>query len=516
MNTFKSITGDDTMFTVNEIVRAMCGELISGCDSAQFSSFSKDTRDIKNGDFYIPLIGEKFDGHDYILDAIEKGALGFCISKKYQAGKALIKEISGINRTLCSGGVLTPAELRDRYPATRVHPPLKKWRSCTRGSRINKEIVIIEVDDTLLALQELARYNRNKKSHIKLIAVTGSVGKTSTKEMIYSVLEKGFRVLKTEGNLNNHIGLPLTLLRLNDEDVCIVEMGMNNLGEIGFLSKLAKPDIAVITNIGVAHIGNLGSQENIYKAKTEILDGLKEKGIVVVNGDDKYLKTLQSSRNFDVIKYGLENDDVEIKATNISIENETTSFYVGDKQYKLNSVGKHNIYNALCGMVIGKKLNLSEELIQEGYRDYKNEKMRMQHIHIKNDILFINDAYNANYDSMRAGIEAVAEMKAKRKIIVLGDMFELGEFSKEHHENIGEICVQNKIDILITCGKEAVHISNAAQRSLRNSVYHYDYKRDAINKLKDIINEGDIVYFKASRGMKFEELVNELIKHFGG
>lgn len=464
------------MFKVNEIVGAVRGELLSATDSLEFSSFSKDSRTIKNGDFYIPLIGENFDGHDYILDAVEKGATGFFISKNYHGREKLIKDIN-----------------------------------C-----LNKGIVMIEVGDTLLALQELAGFNRDKNIHIKLVAVTGSVGKTSTKEMIFSILEKGFKVLKTEGNLNNHIGLPLTLLRLNDEDVCVIEMGMNNSGEISFLSKLAKPDIAVITNVGVAHIGNLGSQENIFKAKTEILEGIKDNGILVVNGDDKYLKTLQSSEKFNVIKYGIQNDTLEIRATNISNENDTTSFDVDNREYKLNRVGKHNVYNALCGMAIAKELGLSEHKIIEGYRDYKNEKMRMQHINLKNNILFINDAYNANYDSMKAGIEAVADMKAKRKIIVLGDMFELGEFSQEHHQNIGELFDKNKADILVTCGKEAAYISKSAQKSLGNSIYHYEIKNDAINKLKEIINEGDIVYFKASRGMKFEEIVNELIKHFGG
>ena len=262
------------MFKVNEMVSAVSGQLLAGIDSLEFRSFSKDTRTIKNGDFYIPLIGENFDGHDYILDAIQKGASGAFISENYLRREVLIKEIN----------------------------------------HMKKGIAIIKVDDTLLALQELARYNRIRKGHIKLIAVTGSVGKTSTKEMIYSVLEKGFKTLKTEGNLNNHIGLPLTLLRLNEEDVCVVEMGMNNPGEISFLSKLAKPDIAVITNIGVAHIGNLGSTENIFKAKCEILDGLKDKGTLVVNGDDKYLQTLQSSSSLNIIKYGIENDAVEIKA----------------------------------------------------------------------------------------------------------------------------------------------------------------------------------------------------------
>lgn len=463
------------MFNVSEMVGAVGGKLITGDKGKEFNSFSKDTRTIRNGDFYLPLIGEQFDGHDYISAAIQKGASGFFLSRKYPRNEEAIQKVMDSN----------------------------------------EGIVIIEVEDTLIALQKLAGYNRNKKSHVKLIAVTGSVGKTSTKEMIHSVLEKGFHVLKTEGNLNNEIGLPLTLLRLEDEEVCVVEMGMSSFGEISLLSKLAKPDIAVITNIGVAHIGILGSQENIFKAKLEILDGLKENGTLIVNGDDQFLKTLESSHHLEVVKYGIENSDVDIKASELSNEKASAVFQVDHKKYILNCIGRHNIYNALCAMAVGRELGLQEEQIVEGYSDYKNENMRMQQIHLRKDILLINDAYNANYDSMKAGIEAVEALQAKRKILVLGDMYELGEYSTDLHRKIGELLTDKKPDLLITCGKASVEISNVVKKGSGNPAYHFEDKKDAISKLKEVINEGDLIYFKASRGMKFEEIANAVIEYIG-
>lgn len=463
------------MFNVSEMAGAVGGKLVTGDESKEFNSFSKDTRTIKNGDFYIPLIGERFDGHDYISAAMQNGASGFFLSSRY----------------------------------------LQKEKTIQEAMTLNGGIVIIEVDDTLLALQKLAGYNRNKKSRVKLIAVTGSVGKTSTKEMIHSVLEKGFHVLKTEGNLNNEIGLPLTLLRLNDEEVCVVEMGMSSFGEISLLSKLAKPDIAVITNIGVAHIGILGSQENIFKAKLEILDGLKENGTLIVNGDDQFLKTLETGDHLKVIKYGIKNTDADIKASDISNEKAFAVFHVDQKKYMLNCIGRHNIYNALCAMAVGRELGLQEERIVEGYSDYKNENMRMQQIQLKNDILLINDAYNANYDSMKAGIEAVDALRAKRKLLVLGDMYELGEYSMELHRKIGELLAGKRPDLLITCGKDAIEISNTMKKNSENPAYHFEDKKDAISKLKEVISEGDLIYFKASRGMRFEEIANEVIEHIG-
>jgi UDP-N-acetylmuramyl pentapeptide synthase len=236
----------------------------------------------------------------------------------------------------------------------------------------------------------------------------------------------------------------------------------------------------------------------------------------VVNGDDKYLKTMQSTDSYRVIRYGIENMDAEIKAEDISADSEAAEFYCGNKKFRLNSIGRHNIYNALCAMAIGRELGLSDEMISSGFLDYRNENMRMQQIRLKGSILFINDAYNANYDSMKAGIEAVAGMKAARRIIVLGDMFELGEFSKELHQSIGELFRENTPDILVTCGKEAAEIANAAKKYAGDCVYHLENKADVIHKLKAIVREGDIVYFKASRGMKFEEIINPLADYFNG
>ena len=278
--------------------------------------------------------------------------------------------------------------------------------------------------------------------NIPVVGITGSVGKTSTKDIIASVMSKKFNVLKTLGNYNNQIGLPLTILRLKDENAMVVEMGMNQIGEISNLTKIAKPTVVVITNVGTAHIGNLGSRENILKAKLEILEGLEENGILVINNDNDMLNKWNNenkNKSFKVITFGMENkSDIMPYEVQLSENGSTYKIDIEGKTYNVNiSVGgNHFVLNSLCAIAIGRIFNIKMEDILDGIANFELTKRRMQVEKNKQGITIINDCYNANYDSMKAGIEYLAKINAKNKIAVLGDMLELGNFAKELHERV--------------------------------------------------------------------------------
>lgn len=377
----------------------------------------------------------------------------------------------------------------------------------------DREIVLVK--DSIKALQDLATYKRSLYK-IPVVAVTGSVGKTSTKDIIASVLSQKYNVLKTEGNFNNHIGLPLTLLKLKDHSAIVVEMGMNHFGEIRTLTNIAKPTIAVITNIGTSHIGNLGSRENILKAKLEILEGLEQNGKVIINNDNDLLHSwAQTVENYTPTTYGIENKS-NFLAKNI-LEQEIGIHYeikIEDKQYNVSVpvAGRHFVYNSLCAIAVGKALNMKPEEIIKGISNFKLTAKRMDFKNLKNNVTVLADYYNASYDSIKSALEVVKNYNTKRKIAVLGDMLELGDFSKELHEKVGEEVVKNKIDILITVGNNAKYISNKANELGLNSIYECQKNSEAIAILKDIIKENDLILLKASNGMKFGEIMQELEK----
>lgn len=461
--------------TIKDIIKICDAKLIYGNEEFECTDFSKDTRTIKDGDVYIGIKGENFDGNTLYKEAFEKGA-SVCI-------------VQNIN---------IEEKEHEKY----------------------KDKNLILVKDTVEALQKIAKYKR-ELYEIPVIAVTGSVGKTSTKDIIASVVGVKYNVLKTQGNLNNHIGLPLTILGLKEHNALVVEMGMNNLGEISTLSKIAKPNIAVITNVGTSHIGNLGSRENILKAKLEILDGMAKGGTVIINNDNDMLQAWNSSNNkkMNIITYGIENK-CNVKAINIDLQESASSF---DVEYDINNSkvsienvivpigGTHFVYNALCAVAIGKKLNISNEEIKKGINNFVLSKNRMEIINLKNDILLINDCYNANYDSMKAGIEYLSKTKANRKIAVLGDMLELGDFSYELHKKVGEEIIKNNIDILVTVGQMAEVIYNTVKEKNTN-VYMCENNCKAIETLKSIIHNKDIIYVKASNGMRFKEIIDGLME----
>jgi len=458
---------------IKDIIKVCNGKLICGNEEDVCIDFSKDTRTIQENDVYVGIKGENFDGNTLYLDAFEKGA------------KACILQ-----------GIEIDKETIEKYK--------------------NKSIII--VDDTIKALQEIAKFKRSLYN-IPVIAITGSVGKTSTKDIIASVVGEQYKVLKTQGNLNNHIGVPLTILSLKEHEALVVEMGMSNAGELTVLSKIAQPDIAVITNVGTAHIGNLGSRENILKAKLEILNGLKENGTLIINNDNDMLNAWKTEYNGNVkiVTYGIENAS-DFKACDIKL-NENSSEFSLESQIDNNEKimvpvgGMHFVYNALSAIAVGEQLNIPIEKIKNGIANFELTKSRMELIKLENEITVVNDCYNANYDSMKASIEYLAKTNSARKIAILGDMLELGDFSNELHAKVGEEVAKNKIDILITVGEMGKVIANSAKQADDGiEVYSFDNNQSAITKINELKKSGDTILIKASNGMKFKEIVEGIIK----
>lgn len=455
--------------TVKDIIEQCSGKIIMGDINKECIDFSTDTRKIKQGDVYIGLKGEKFDGSQFYKQALQSGASA-CILQNIEIDN----------------------ETKENY----------------------KDRTIIIVEDTLKTLQKLAKYKRSKYN-IPVIAITGSVGKTSTKDIIASVVATKYNVLKTEGNFNNHIGLPLTILRLKDHDAMVVEMGMNNLGEISLLTDIAKPTIAVITNVGTAHIGNLGSRENILKAKLEILEGLSQDGTLIINNDNDMLHMWNEKNNtYKVFDFGIENNS-KLMAKDIKINQASSQYKIIDKNEEINIevpiASKVFIYNSLSAICVGKTLNIEINKIIEGIKNFELSKNRME-VTTVNTVTIINDCYNANFDSMKASIESLAKMEGSRKIAILGDMLELGKFSQKLHSDIGKEICDNNIDILITVGEESKNIAqNAIENGMnKNNIYVLNNNTEVINLITKIKQINDTILIKASNGMHFIEIVNEL------
>lgn len=335
-------------------------------------------------------------------------------------------------------------------------------------------------------------------------------GKTSTKDIIANVMSQKFNVLKTEGNLNNHIGLPLTLLKLKDHTAVVVEMGMNHFGEISLLTDIAKPTGCVITNIGTSHIGNLGSRENILKAKLEILEGLNKNGFVLINNDNDLLNDwAQEENKYKIYTYGLENNSNYI-AQNISKLENGSFFEIDGVKIEVPVAGTHFVYNATCAFAIGNILGIEKEKIIKGISEFKLTAKRMDIQIVKDNIKVINDSYNASYDSMKAALEIMGKTIANRKIAVLGNMLELGGFAKELHEKVGEEVVKNDIDVLITVGEYAKEIANKAKELGMKEVVEFENIENASEYIKKYMRSEDLILLKASNSMNFSKILDEI------
>jgi UDP-N-acetylmuramoyl-tripeptide--D-alanyl-D-alanine ligase len=373
----------------------------------------------------------------------------------------------------------------------------------------NKSVII--VPSTIEALGLLAKLKRSE-FFSPVVAVTGSAGKTSTKDMIYSVLKEKYKIHKTIGNQNNHIGLPLTILSLDkDNEILVLEMGMNHLKEISYLTNIAKPDVAVITNVGTAHIGNLGSRENILKAKLEILEGLNPNGTVIINNDNDLLHKwyLENKDNYKIITIGI-NEVSDYMPVIIEKGEWGTTFSCKNTIYKVPVGGDHFIYNALSAIAVANLFNVSTKEIQDGIINFELSSNRMS-VSVTEGITLIDDSYNANFDSMSYAIKYLASLPG-RSIAVLGSMKELGKFSESLHRKIGALVAKEKIDILITVGDEAKFINEEAINNGYNkdTSYHFETNKEAIAFINSIKRSEDNILVKASNSLNFKEIVDNI------
>lgn len=452
--------------TLSQIVNMIPGSQLKGEDLT-INGVSTDSRVDLNGKLFIPLIGEKFDAHQFLPQAIENGASAVLCSREF--------------------------------------------------SNVPTNASVILVDDTLEALQKLSKSYLSEWNG-KIVGITGSNGKTSTKDILTSILSAKYKVHKTQGNFNNHIGLPLTVLAMAEHtEVAVLEMGMSNFGEIEFLSNLAEPDAAIITNIGESHMQELGSRAGIAKAKLEIASGLSKNGLLVINGDEPLLIEGTKDKNliYTIETFGFSESN-DVYPTFIEMNESGSEFEINktkDVRFKLGVLGKHNISNTLAAIAVARKLSLTWDEISSGMQNLEMTKMRMELLKNENGITIINDAYNASVTSMKAALLFASELKGyNRKFVVFGDMLELGDQEIAFHEEIGEEVVNLHFDFLYTFGPLSKFAATSAFEQMDSSkVKSFEDKNKLIEDLLQQVGPNDLVLVKASRGMKLEEVVNALV-----
>lgn len=428
----------------------------------KINAISTDSRKKSEQTLFIPLIGDIFDGHHYLKAAIKNGAVATLWDEQ--------KEI--------------PDFLPHDFP-------------------------IFFVKDTIVALQELAFKYRQKVNPI-VVGITGSNGKTTTKDLVGTILQTSYTTHITKGNFNNHIGLPLTILSMpTNTEVLVLEMGMNHFGEISRLSKIAEPDYAIITNIGESHIEFLGSRFGITKAKLEIEDGLKQNGCLILDGDEELLQEQVQFAN--VLRCGLKREN-DIKIKNVQLKENGTSFSINDVIYHIPLLGVHHAKNASYAITLGKQLGIEEAKIKESIKYIAMTSMRFERIEGINGVSIINDAYNASPTSMKASIEVLKQMDDfHKKILVLGDMFELGDDSEQWHRSIADV-INQEIHAVFTIGDMASVITEEINKRTNDVICeHIHTPESLIKQLQPFLQKDTIVLFKASRGMKLETYIDKLI-----
>ncbi|MEX2414655.1 MAG: UDP-N-acetylmuramoyl-tripeptide--D-alanyl-D-alanine ligase [Paenibacillaceae bacterium] len=434
---------------------------------------STDTRTIVDGNLFVPLRGEHYDAHEYVQKAYQLGA----VAVLWQRDHDLIPEYDGIP--------------------------------------------MIIVDDTLQALQQLAASYRQQLP-IRVIGITGSNGKTSTKDMVASVMASRFRVHKTEGNLNNHIGLPQTLLQMDEAtEVAVVEMGMSGRGEIELLSKIACPEVVIITNVGEAHMLQLGSREEIARAKFEIMAGLRDEGVLIYHGDEPLLRELveeSGNKQIHVISFGSADKDNDYSPCDIRVQADQTHFAVNVRGNPMLSelaiplLGRHNVINALAAIAVAEFFGIDESSIRSGLQQTKPTGMRIELLHASNGLTILNDAYNASPASVKAALQLLDELQGfQQRIVVLGDMLELGPQSEDFHRGIGKLLNSLSFDYIFTFGKMAAYIADECRAKYSpDRVYASTDKAELARLIAAVAMPQDIVLVKASRGKRLEELVEAL------
>ncbi len=462
------------MFALNEIKRFLCldYQLDLGYQEEEvfFGRVTTDSRDVQPGDLFFALVGEKFDGHNFVVKAVESGAKGVVISKDMDVPKGAVKLL---------------------------------------------------VEDTLKAYQALAAAYRKKKKNLKVIGITGSNGKTSTKDILAHCLSTRYKVVKTQANFNNEIGLPKTVLEIQDDtEIAIVEMGMRGLNQIRELCYIARPESALITNVGVSHIEILGSREKIANAKREILEGLNCDGYAVLNGDDVYTRKMGEECMAQPIYFGMQ-DSNDYYATDLLMNPDGTDFVCHERisghkvGVHLPLLGIHNVYNVLAAIAMAVCYGVDMVTSANALGSVQLTERRLQIIK-RGDVTFIDDSYNANPHSMRAALETLkmvkdgSEKKYRcRSIAVLADMLELGEITQKAHEEIGLMCKDTGMDYLITYGENAKNIYWEAKKAGVKAQL-CDNVKQAYECLAHIVRSGDVVLLKGSHSME----VNKVLDYF--
>jgi len=422
-----------------------------------------DSRKVTEGSAYLAIKGEHFNGHDFINSAIENGAVLIISEEQKEAAVPVLY----VKDTIKAYGILAAAYLQ--------------------------------------SLQK------------KVIAVTGSVGKTTTKEYLAAVMGSRFKVTKTEGNLNNHIGLPQTVFTIGKEtEAAILEMGMSGFGEIAYLSNIAKPGMSIITKIGVSHMEQLGSREGILQAKMEITEGMKDGATLILNGDDPYLCSIKGTTSLRELYVGITGESLDLKAENINQTGRLLTFNaIGlgrNIEVTLHTMGLHQVQNALFAIAAGIECGLCDAEIQQGLEDARAAKMRQQFIETEGGIHLINDCYNAAPESMEAALKVLSDYKASgKKIAVLGSMLELGTDTEARHEEVGTLAASTA-DILLTYGPSAAALLKGATSAGMKHAEAFTDKEALTAKLKTLAEKNDVLLFKGSRAMALEEVVEQFIK----
>ena len=457
----------DCLYAVN-------GKLLQGSETVIFRGVSINSRTIKEGELFVCIKGENFDGHDFFGDAFRKGAAGIILSDTKNL----------------STGMLGKGE----------------------------SPFVIQSENTLRALQDLASYQRSLFP-FRVIAVTGTNGKSTTKEMIASIIETKYKTLKTQGNLNNHIGLPLTLLKREPEhEVGVLEMGMSAAGEIKRLAEIAKPDIGVITNISAGHLGQLKTIKEVQTAKGELFDSLHKEGTAIVNADDPLVLELAKSLRIKKITYGIK-EPADIQASDIQNKGNhgftfTAKIFDQAIPVKLPQIGYCNIYNALAALATGHSLGITGKEMNLGLKNYQQIPQRNEQIHHEGMTL-INDTYNANPQSMREALKTLKEINTQgKRFFIIGDMLELGPLSESAHHELGQEIARSNIDYLVTVGPLASLAAESAKANVRKQlqIEKFNTHDGAVNYLLRKVEKGDCLLVKGSRGSKMENVVQEFLK----